>query len=161
MRSDSDIIAALANAPDRLQAIVAMLGPKGLVWSPAADEWSARALIDHIMASDRVLVPRILLILTRPEAPLTMIDERLLAAVTARARLSLAVQLRRFTAGRAELIGILRTLTSAEWESVGLHEQSGPMSVRVIARHTAVHELEHIAELERIAIAFRAQLAEL
>ena len=88
-----------------------------------------------------------------------MIDERVLAAVTARAKLSLAVQLRRYAAGRAEIVGILRTLTAAEWESVGMHEQAGPMSIRAIAHHTAVHELEHVAELERITTAYRAQQA--
>ncbi len=158
--TDADIITALAGAPDRLRTIAAMLRPKGLIWQPAADEWSARALIDHVMASDRVLVPRILLILTRPDAPLTMIDERLLAAVTARARLSLAVQLRRYATGRAELISILRTLRLREWESVGVHEQSGPMSVRAIARHTAVHETEHIAQLELITATYRARSAD-
>lgn len=153
--SDSEVIATLAGVPDRLRAIIAMLGPKGLVWSPAADAWSARALIDHIMASDRVLVPRILLILTRPDAPLTMIDERLLAMVITRAKLSIAVQLRRYATGRTELIGILRSLTSDEWETVGLHEKAGPMSIRTIARHTAVHEVEHIAQLEQMTTAFR------
>ena len=158
--TDADIISALAGAPDRLRTIVAMLGPKGLAWSPNADEWSARAIINHIMASDRVLVPRILLILTRPDAPLTMIDERLLAAVTGRAKLSLAVQLRRYATGRAEIVGILRTLTPGEWESAGMHEQSGPMSVRAIARHTAVHEMEHIAQLELITTAYRARIVQ-
>lgn len=159
MMSDPEIIATLADVPDRLQAIVAMLGPTGLVWSKATDEWSGRVLIDHIMAADRILVPRMLLILTRPEAPLTMIDERLLAVVAARAKLSIAVQLRRYAAGRAEIVGILRTLTAAEWESVGVLEEAGTMSIRVIAHHTAVHELEHLTELERITIAYRAQAA--
>jgi hypothetical protein len=152
-----EIIAALAATPSWLQVGLASL-PEEAAWrAPNANEWSPAQILAHLRASDAILAPRVFQLLTRANTPLTGFDERAWAGIAARARLPLSTQLAAFEAQRAELVGVLRTLTDAEWEIVGQHETRGALSLRTIAADLAEHEREHQPQLEAALAAVRPQ----
>lgn len=152
-----EIIAVLAATPSWLQAGLASLPEEAARQTPKAGEWSPAQIMAHLRASDAILAPRVFQLLTRANAPLTGFDERAWAEIAARAQLPLATQLAAFEAQRAELVGVLRTLTDAEWEIVGQHETRGALSLRAIAADLAEHEREHQPQLEAALAAVRSQ----
>lgn len=117
------------------------------------DEWSLSDIFAHLRASDAILAPRIYHVLIRDEPPLIGFDERLWALVVARASVPLKTLLDAFTARRAELIGVLRTLDETSWDRCGMHEIRGRMSLRVITSDLAEHELQHRAQWEAVLAA--------
>lgn len=148
-----EMIEALAATPGWLRQAVAAVLPNLAARAPAPNEWSAADLFAHLRASDAILAPRVYQLLTRPGAPIAGYDERIWARVTGRAKLPILTQLTTFEAQRAELVGVLRTLTPKEWQIGGVHETRGQLTVLDIATDLARHELEHRAQLERIIVA--------
>jgi len=72
------------------------------------------------------------------------------AALLTRARLPVDQQVAAFAARRRELVGLLETLGPPEWATAGEHELQGELTVRGIAEHAAVHEQEHLAQIETV-----------
>jgi hypothetical protein len=150
-----EIIATLSSTPGWLRAEFSGLPDEVARHAPKAGEWSPAQVVAHLRASDAIVAPRVFQLLTRANAPLTGFDERAWAETAARAELPLATQLTAFEAQRAELVGVLRTLTDAEWEIVGQHETRGALSLREIATDLAEHEREHRSQLEAALAAVR------
>ncbi len=145
-----DVIESLAATPVWLRSGFAELSGTAAYRAPHPGEWSAQDILAHLRASDAILAPRIMQILTRPNAPLAGYDERVWAALAARARLPLSVQLAAFEAHRAELVSLLRTLTPAEWALAGQHETRGKLTVSDIATDLAAHEREHQLQFQAL-----------
>jgi hypothetical protein len=145
-----DVIETLAATPIWLRAGFDHLSEAAARRAPRPHEWSALDILAHLRASDAILAPRIMQVLCRPDAPLAGYDERIWARLAARAHLPLAAQLAAFEAHRAELVGLLRTLTSAEWALAGQHEVRGQLTVRDIAADLAQHEQEHQAQFQAL-----------
>jgi hypothetical protein len=142
-------VEALAATPAELRELLARAEARPR--APEAGQWSALEVLRHLLASDAILSPRVMQILVRPGAPLAAFDERAWAELAARAGLTPAQELDLFAARRAALVGLLRTLTPAEWAHEGEHEVAGRLSVARIVAHLAEHEREHLAQLGELA----------
>lgn len=145
-----DVLETLAATPIWLRAGFAQLSEVSARLAPHPHAWSALEILAHLRASNAILAPRIMQVLCRPDAPLAGYDERIWARLEARAQLPLAVQLSAFEAHRAELVGLLRTLTPAEWALAGQHEVRGKLTVSDIATDLAQHEHEHQAQFQAL-----------
>lgn len=141
------LVEALADAPQRFEEVLASFGDDRLVLRPSATEWSAIEIFDHVRASDGILRPRVVQVLIRPGTPLPSVDERAWADVSARASIPLRRRLLVFAAERAELVGVLRSLSDEEWALAGEHEDRGRQTIEDIARHIVDHEREHLDQL--------------
>lgn len=146
----SSLIARMQSAPQRLRSAVRRMDGDALTASRDG-EWSVREIVGHVRASDAIIAPRIYQILVRDRSPLAGFDERAWAALVARAEIPLDAQLAAFAITRAELCGVLRTLSPSDWRRSGVHEERGEISITGIARWIADHEDEHIAQVEAAA----------
>lgn len=144
------LIARMQSTPQRLRAAVRRMQGDALTASRDGG-WSVREIIEHVRASDAIIAPRVYQLLVRDRPPLTGFDERAWAALTARAEVPLDAQLAAFAITRAELCGVLRTLSPADWERAGVHEERGEIAIIDIARWIAGHEDEHVAQVEAAA----------
>jgi hypothetical protein len=140
-------ISVLSRTPLWLRTYLGALTEEVARRAPQQGEWSPAQILAHLRASDAIMAPRIIRVLVRAEPPLIGYDERVWAAVTARAQLPVGTQLTAFEAHRAELIGVLRSLAPAEWERAGQHETRGRLTVAHIASDVAEHEQEHEAQM--------------
>lgn len=145
-----ELVETLAATPVWLRGCFLRLSEANARVSPGAGQWSAADVLAHLRASDAILAPRVFQILARHEAPLIGFDERAWAALAARAQASIAMQLAAFEAVRAELVGVLKTLSPGEWAAVGHHETRGALTVREIVEDLASHEREHRMQIETL-----------
>lgn len=128
-----DIVDTLSATPVWLAAGLRNLPEDLARQAPVSPEWSPIQILAHLRASDAIMAPRVVQVLTRPQAPLAGFDERAWARVVERAGLPLDTQLAAFQARRAELVGVLRALSAQEWEIAGQHETRGTLTIRTIA----------------------------
>ena len=82
-------------------------------------------VLAHVRASDDILSPRLVAMLVREEPPLPAFDDRRWGEVMGYAEADFQELLATFTFRRAELVRLLRQLTSAEWQRAGVHEARG------------------------------------
>jgi hypothetical protein len=145
-----DLIARLAGAPERVVSVVVGWSEAQLRAPSAADDWSVAEIFAHMRASDDILAPRILMILTRAQAPLAAYDERRWAEVVGYVQADFQLSLRTFALRRAELVSALRRATPEDWQRIDMHEVRGPLSLREVVTGLLEHEEEHCAQLEAL-----------
>jgi hypothetical protein len=150
MDETATLVARMQSALQRLRSAVRRLNGDALT-ATRGGGWSVREIVEHVRASDAIMTPRIYQVLARDRPPLPGFDERAWAALAARAEVPLDAQLAAFAIMRAELCGLLRTLSPAEWARSGVHEERGEVAVIDIARRIASHEDEHVAQVEAAA----------
>lgn len=148
-KSDKDLVDRLEQVPERLAR--ALEGQPQVPPPAAADseEWSAAEILAHLRASDDILAYRAYAILVRDNPPMPVYDERRWAEVARYGVISPAASLVAFTVKRAELVRMLRHIPTADWERLGIHEISGPRTLREVLTALVEHEEEHCAQLER------------
>ena len=144
------LIEMLAENARRVEVLFAGLSEADVRRAPAPNEWSAFEVLIHMRTAEAIMMPRLLQILVRPGVRVPDMDGHRWAALLARARLPVGQQVAAFAARRRELVGLLETLGPLEWATAGEHELLGELTVRGIAEHAAVHEQEHLAQIETV-----------
>ena len=144
-----DLVERLAATPGRVAAAVAGRTPEALSAAPDG-EWSAVDVLAHLRASDDILSPRLVAMLVREEPALPAFDDRRWGEVMGYAESDFQELLATFTFRRAEQIRVLRQLTPADWQRVGIHEARGRITLLETLRHLADHEVEHCVQLEAL-----------
>jgi uncharacterized damage-inducible protein DinB len=145
-----DLIARLASVPERVASVVSGWSEEQLRAPSADDGWSVAEMFAHMRAGDDIWASRILMLLTRDQAPLAAYDERRWAEVVGYAQMDVQLSLRAFTLRRAELAGALCQATPEDWQHTGTHEVRGPLSLREVVISLLEHEEEHCAQLEAL-----------
>ena len=144
------ILERFAATPDRLAHTLAGKTPAQLQHKPSPEVWSANEIIAHMRAVDAIVTSRILMILTREDAPLAAFDERQWAEVARYAEREVQDSLYLFTLQRAEIVHLLRHLPQELWQRSGQHETRGSLSILDIVQDMAEHETEHCAQIETL-----------
>jgi hypothetical protein len=143
----ADVVDRLAAAPAVVNEVVGRaVDPTR---RPAPDEWSVAEIVGHLLAADAIWTPRILVALVHDGITMPGVDERALQEVLDGAGIQLGSRVALFAAGRAQLVGVLRAASSAQWGHTCLHTQQGVMTVHELCDGLAVHEEEHLEQLRR------------
>jgi hypothetical protein len=144
------LVERLAETPGRLATAAEGLTPERLATPPAADEWSALAVLAHMRASDDILSPRLVMMLVRDEPTMPAFDERRWGEVMAYEQSDYQELLAGLTFRRAELVRVLRRLKPADWNRTGQHEARGTITLFDTLRHLVEHEDEHLLQIEAL-----------
>ncbi len=148
-QSDKDLVDRLEQVPQRIACIVEGGTEAALRQAANAESWSAAEILAHLRASDDILAYRAYAILVRDNPPMPGYDERRWAEVARYGVISPEASLVAFTVKRAELVRMLRHIPATDWERLGIHEISGPRTLREVLTALVEHEEEHCAQLER------------
>src|SRR5579859_7336824 len=124
-----NLVDRLAATPRRLRAALGAAAPVELERRAAPDAWSAREVLVHLRASDDIVAPRLLMVLTRDGVPLAALDERRWADVAGYERYDVLAMLETLERRRSELVAALRLAPPEAWLRAGVHEVRGPMSL--------------------------------
>ncbi|MGE3267674.1 MAG: DinB family protein [Chloroflexota bacterium] len=144
----ADLLDRLSSTPSRIGTAAAGRSEHELTTIPPRDEWSPRAVLAHMRASDDILAPRLIAMLVREEPMLPAFDDRHWCDVMGYDSADFAELLMAFTARRAELVAALRRLDARAWRRTGTHEARGQTSMLETLRHLVDHESEHCLQLE-------------
>ena len=142
-----EVVAALARTPQRLREQLDEFGTGDWGVPPATGEWSAADVLEHIVAADAVIAPRVFNLLVRPGLRLSAFDERRWGEVIRRARQTVPDQVDLFRARRMQLVGVLRSLQPEEWLITGEHEERGTITIEQCVAGLFEHEMGHVAQI--------------
>lgn len=146
---DRDVLAALAETPDRIRSIVSGLGTDGMSRSYAPGKWNARQLLVHLAQTELAFGVRARMALTTDAYVVQPFDQdRWMAREPAAEP---AAALSAYQSARAMNLALFRSLTAEERKRTFMHPERGVLEVWEIAAMLAGHELHHLGHFEAIA----------
>ena len=145
-----DPLTVLADTLPALRSATAGLSPDALRKPEKVGKWSVLQAVWHLADHEIVASFRLRLVLAQPEPRLQGYDETLWMASLGYERREMAPALRQFEILRSVNLDLLKGLSPAQFERVGLHDERGPETLRMLAGLTAGHDIVHLAQIERI-----------
>jgi hypothetical protein len=146
---DRDPREVIAQTPDRLEALVVKLGPKGLEQSLAPGKWRVREILCHLADCETVFAFRLRQALAEPNHVIQPFDQdqwaKPYAALDGRAALEVFSSVRRWN------IGLLETLAPTDFSKKLSHPERGEMTFQTVVETMGGHDLNHLAQIETIA----------
>ena len=143
-------LASLRESALRIEAEARRLGPAGLDRSYAPGKWTGRQIVAHLADAEIGVGFRVRQALAEDNHTIQPFDEgawsRRYVDVDAEAAL------RSFLALRAWTLSLLGKLTPPELTREAYHPERGPETLDVMVRMLAGHDLNHLAQLEKIAV---------
>jgi hypothetical protein len=142
---------AMASSARRIEEVARRLGPAGLEKSSAPGKWSGTQILAHLADAEIGVAFRVRQVLAEDNHTIQPFDEgawaRRYTAVDPQAALA------SFLALRAWNVALFRTLGPQELAREAYHPERGPETLETIVRMLAGHDLNHLAQLEKIASA--------
>ena len=145
-----DALSVLADTPGRIGALIAGRSQEDLRWTTSPSRWSIAQILAHLADAEVVGAYRFRMILGAPGTAIQAFDQDRWAAEHAYARARPRASLEAFAAMRAFNLRLLRSIPSSAWRRYGVHSERGKETVEKYARMMAGHDLNHLAQIERI-----------
>ena len=139
-----------AATPKRLQRLLGRATASKLRKRPAPDKWSIAEIIAHLADTEIVGAWRMRLILGAPGSPVTAFDQDSWVTALHYEKRDPRKALEQFRVVRETNIALLKSLTPEQWKQYGMHSERGEETIEHIVRMFAGHDLNHIAQIERI-----------
>ena len=140
----------MAATPDRLRLLVAGASPGVLQWKSAPDRWSITEIAAHLADAEIVGAWRFRTVLAEDGVTLQAYDQNAWAAAFRYARAPIDESVALFGALRRATLRLLREVEPSRYEHAGMHAERGRESIAQIARMYAGHDLNHLAQIERL-----------
>ncbi len=145
-----EILNRLAGTPRRLEKLTASTNPRRLSARPAPEKWSAREIICHLADCELVYGMRYRKILAEPDPTLVPFDQEAWAEKLEYRSQPVKSALTAFSSLRNANISLFKLLSKESWEKAGMHPEYGRLTLRQIAGHLVDHDLNHLAQVERL-----------
>lgn len=145
---DRDPIAALADTPNRIRAVVEPWSDEQFERSYAPGKWSARQVLIHLAQTELALTTRARLALSTPSYQAQAFSQddliRLDASAAARTALDAYTSLRSFN------LSMWRGLNEDQRNRRFNHPEYGELNVAWIMAQMAGHDIHHLRQLESV-----------
>lgn len=141
----------LAAAPRRLEKLALAMSPRRAAAKPAPDKWSAKEIVCHLADCEVAYGFRYRKIISEPEPVLAPFDQEAWAKNLQYQVQPLKSALATFSALRNANVSLFRSLPPESWGKTGQHQQYGALTLGQIVTHLVQHDLNHIAQVERLA----------
>ena len=117
---------------------------------PAPGKWSAGEILAHLSDCEFAVGWRMRQILGAPGIQLQAFDQDAWAAAGHYEKRDARKSLSHFRAAREANLALLKSLAPEQWKHHGMHAERGVESIEHIVRMMAGHDLNHLAQVERI-----------
>src|SRR5574341_342826 len=141
-----------AATPARIVSLIRGLTPRQLARRPSPGKWSIQEIITHLADTDMVMACRARWSAFEEHPTLVPFGHEKLAAGRARERESLAETLERFRLLRRSQLRLVRHASPQVFRRTGFHPERGVISLRVQLETLAGHDLNHLAQIRRLAV---------
>ncbi len=146
---DRDPRAVIAATAGRLASHAERLGTEGLRRSPAPGKWSAGAILCHLADCEIASGWRLRQTVAAPGHTTQPFDQEAWAKPYEQLDPRAALQL--FSAARQWNLAFLETLAPEDFRKTMKHPERGELTLQAIVEMMAGHDLNHLAQLERIS----------
>ncbi len=147
---DGDPVEVIATTADRLHRLTSGLGPDVCDRSPAPGKWSVREIIAHLADCEIVFGFRLRQTLSEDHPTVQPFDQGVWAERYKAYDLPAAIAL--FSAARTWNLKLLHATTPAERKLKVTHPERGTMTLWTIVETMAGHDINHLNQLEAIAL---------
>lgn len=134
----------------KLGRLIQRASPAKLRKRPAPGKWSAGEIIAHLADCEIVTGWRMRQILGAPGSPIQPFDQDAWAAAGHYEKRDARKMLAQFRASREANLALLKILTPEQWKQHGMHAERGVETIEHIVGLMAGHDLNHLAQVERI-----------
>jgi hypothetical protein len=145
---DRNPLEALEANPKRVEAVARRLGDAGLSRSYGPGKWTGKQILAHLADAEMGIGFRMRQILSEEKHRIQPWDEgswaRRYTNVDVESALASFLALRRWN------LSLMRGLSSEDLEREAYHPERGPETLDTIIRLLAGHDLNHLAQLERL-----------
>jgi uncharacterized damage-inducible protein DinB len=117
---------------------------------PSPARWSIAEIVAHLADAELVIGYRIRITLGTPVTPIQPFDQDDWVVALHYEKRNVCDSLTQFRALREANLRLLKTLTPEQWKQYGVHAERGEESIEMIAQMMAGHDLNHVAQIERI-----------
>lgn len=143
-------IAVLEQTHAALVQLTAELADDALDFHPAADEWSIREILAHLVDDEMYVMRTRLERIVKEDMPtLTPNDEKKWYATRNTTRDHTAELLNDFALQRAASLNIMSMLREEDWARRGLQPEYGVFSAEEWLKHWAEHDTVHIEQISK------------
>jgi uncharacterized damage-inducible protein DinB len=139
-----------AATPQKLVRLLKGVPKAKLRQRPAPGKWSIHEIVTHMADTEVVYGFRVRLILGAPGAPLASFDQDRWVAALHYDKRETATALEQFMALRRATLNMLKTISPEQWKHFGAHAERGEESVAMSVAMIAGHDINHLAQIERI-----------
>jgi uncharacterized damage-inducible protein DinB len=138
----------MAASAARIQSVAERLGAQGLARSYGSGKWTGKQILAHLADAELAIGFRVRQVLSQDAHQIQPFDEsawaRRYVDVDHEAALASFQALRRWN------LALLRTLSADDLQREAFHPERGPETLGTIVRLLAGHDLNHLAQLERL-----------
>ncbi|MGH9716562.1 MAG: DinB family protein [Candidatus Acidiferrales bacterium] len=142
-----------AAAPAKLEKLLRKVTPSRARKRPAPGKWSIAQIVAHLADTELAMGWRIRMVLSEPGATLQPFDQEAWATSMRYDKRSPRKSLDQYRSFREANVTLLKSLCADDWKKCGIHPERGEQTVETIVQMTAGHDLNHIAQIERILVA--------
>lgn len=135
----------------KLAKLIKPLSRKQLSTRPEPGKWSIAEILAHLADGEIVDAWRMRLVIGQNGVPIQAFDQDVWAEVFDYAKRDPKVSLATFRVLREENLRMLKALPKNLWENHGMHSERGKEALARIVRMYAGHDLNHLAQVEKIA----------
>ena len=139
-----------AATPKKLERLLKGVSAGRLRKRPAPAKWSVAEIVAHLADSELVRGFRMRMILGAPGTPIQAFDQDVWVVALHYDKRDVRKSLALFRAIREANLELLVTLTREQWLQWGLHAERGEESIETMSLMSAGHDLNHLAQIERI-----------
>jgi uncharacterized damage-inducible protein DinB len=139
------------DTPKKLQKLIKPLGKGQLTRRPQPDKWSIAEILAHLADAELVGSWRMRLIIGSNGVPIQAFDQDVWAETFGYSRRDPKTSLETFRLLRENNMRMLKALPKELWENYGMHQERGKETIAHIVRMFAGHDLNHLAQVEKIA----------
>ena len=152
-----DPLTVAAATPAKIVALIRGLTPRQLARRPAPGKWSIQEIIGHLADTELVMNCRARWVAFEEHPTLVPFDQEKWAAGRVREVEPLAETFERFRLLRRSQLRLFRHVSKQEFKRTGLHPERGVVTLRVQLETLAGHDLNHLAQIRRLAVQHKAK----
>jgi DinB superfamily len=152
-----DPLTVAAATPAKIVALIRRLTPRQLSKRPAPGKWSIQEIITHLADTEMVMCCRARWIAFEKHPTLVPFDQEKWAGGRAREKEPLTESFERFRLLRRSQVRLFRHASRKDFRRTGFHPERGVVTLRVQLETLAGHDLNHLAQIQRLASQHKAK----
>ena len=145
-----DAIAVQRETAAKLAKLIEGASPKQLSRRPAADKWSPSQILAHLAEAEVSCFWRYRQMIEHNGSQIIPFDQDLWYKLGDYAARDPQESLQLFRLMRDANLRLFDQLTPEQWKLGGVHIERGPMTIADLARQMAGHDVNHIAQIEKM-----------
>ena len=145
-----DAIAVQRETAAKLAKLVDGATHEQLAKRPAPDKWSVSEILAHLAEAEVSCFGRYRQMIEHDGSAIIPFDQDLWYKLGDYASRDPQESLQLFRLMRAANLRVFDHLTPEQWQLGGVHQERGPMTIADLARQIAGHDINHVAQVEKL-----------